>query len=507
VTTVARQLADCRALGVGRYIRDSVEEQSQVSAQTLRDQWARLVLKPLSQREKNATPNVFLLVIDALDECEDERSIETLLQLLPQLNELAETRMRVLVTSRREPPIRHGFRRMGTTAYHDFVLHHIPREVTSRDIEVFLVCRLSEIALECCLSSDWPSRQVLALMVQHAQGLFIWAETACKYVREGGGRFARRRLDVLMDHSNSAIAGPTEHLDKIYTTILHASVPGKFNEDEQKVAYDHLKIVLGTIVVLYSTISAAALSKLLNVTIDEVLQTIEELHSILDVPEDVADPLRLHHDSFRNFLMDENRCQDGRVFVRKESAHTRLVTGCIQIMSSILKEDVCDQRVPGMLWCDVDTSCIQRCLPQQVQYACLYWVSHVVESRRQLTCDDEVYTFLQKHILHWIEAMSWMGRTSEAIEAMASLEVITKVTYSPLPRIVPYCAMSLELRADMGLGREMYGAPCSYLRCKAICDVRKIRHRAGTTSDICLGCVICTLEKHRSRAVRKYNTR
>jgi hypothetical protein len=430
VTSVARQLAVCKALDVRDRISDSVKEHSQVLSQTLQDQWSRLVLQPLSRCGQNAASSVFLLVVDALDECEDERSIGTLLELLLRLSKLAEIHMRVLVTSRLEPPIRHGFKRMESIAHHDFVLHHIPREVTDRDLEVFLDSRLSQIAEECCLSSEWPGRQTLALMVQHAQGLFIWAETACRYVREGGGRLAERRLDVLMDHSNSTIVGPTEHLDRIYTTILHVSVPKVYDEDERKMAYDSLRLVLGTIVVLSSTLSAVALSKLLNLTINEISQTIEDLRSILDVPKDVTHPLRLHHDSFRNFLMNPSRCQDENVLVNKEEAHARLVTGCINVMSSVLKEDICERGKPGVLLCDVDTNFIQKCLPQQVQYACLYWVSHVVESRQQLIDDDEVHEFLQTQILHWMEAMSWMGKTSEAIKALASLEVITKVRFT-----------------------------------------------------------------------------
>jgi hypothetical protein len=430
VASVARQLADCKALDVRDRISDSVKEHSQVLSQTLQDQWNRLVLQPLSRCGKNATSNVFLLVVDALDECEDERSIRTLLNLLPRLSELAEIHMKVLVTSRLGTPIRHGFKRMGRIAHHDFALHHIPREVTDRDLEVFFDFQLSQIAEECCLSSEWPGRQTLALMVQQAQGLFIWAETACRYVREGGGRLAKRRLDALMDHSNSTIVGPTEHLDGIYTTILHGSVPKAYNGDERKMAYDFMRLVLGTIVVLSSTLSAVALSKLLNLTINEISQTIEDLRSILDVPKDVTHPLRLHHDSFRNFLMNETCCQDENVLVNKREAHARLVTGCINVMSSVLKENICEQGKPGVLLRDADTNLIQRRIPQQVQYACLYWVSHVVESGQQLTDDDEVHKFFQTQIIHWIEAMSWMGKTSEAIKALAPLEVITKVRFT-----------------------------------------------------------------------------
>jgi hypothetical protein len=35
---------------------------------------------------------------------------------------------------------------------------------------------------------------------------------------------------------------------------------------------------------------------------------------------------------------------------------------------------------------------------------------------------DQVYQFLQDHLLHWLEALGWMGKTSEGILAIFSLE-------------------------------------------------------------------------------------
>ncbi|KAM0703971.1 hypothetical protein Q7P35_008977 [Cladosporium inversicolor] len=424
VTSIARQLAECSVLDVRRYILESLGD-SQVVAQSLQDQWARLVLRPLSRCEKGGTSGVFVCVVDALDECEDQRSIGTLLQLLPRLGELVDIRIRILVTSRPETPIRHGFQRMEKGAHHGFVLHKISPEVTNRDIQVFLEHRLSNIAFECCLSSDWPGRQILALMVQHAQGLFIWAETACRYIGEEA-LLAEGRLNVLMDRGSGVVAGPERHLDQIYNAILAASVLKNCSEHEQEMVYSHLRLILGTIIVLFSTLSAKALGELLAFPTLKISQTVAKLHSVLDIPDDPAQPMRLHHDSFRNFLVDEKRCEDQRLLVTAREAHGRLATGCIKVMVSTLKEDVCGQGWPGVTLSDVGGDLMNECLPGQTQYACLYWVSHVVQSGQQLIDNDEVHNFLQEHILYWIEAMGWMSKISEAIKALASLEVISK---------------------------------------------------------------------------------
>jgi hypothetical protein len=451
VTSVARQLAECSALDIRRHVRESLEG-TKIEAQSLQDQWAKLVLQPLSRYRKRRASNVFVCVIDALDECEDQRSIGTLLQLLPRLGELFNVRIRLLITSRPETPIRHGFQRMEKGAHYGFVLHNISPEVTSRDIQVFLEHRLSNIALECCLSSDWPGCQILTLMVQCAQGLFIWAETACKYIGEEA-LLAEERLGLLLNCGSGIVTEPERHLDQIYATILGASIPKHCSEHDQEVVYGHLTLILGSITVLFSTLSTKALGELLAIQTLKVSQTVAKLHSILDIPDDQAQPMRLHHDSFRNFLVDEKRCEDKRLLVTVRESHARLATGCIKVMSSTLREDVCRQKTPGVLLSDVGSDLVKDCLPEQTHYACLYWVSHVVQSGQRLTDNDEVHKFLQEHVLHWIEAMSWMGKTSEAIKGMALLELMTKVTFPAMT--VPPGAMISELQSNVKLGRQV----------------------------------------------------
>jgi hypothetical protein len=427
VTSIARQLADNKALGVQQLIRGSLEEHSQIAKQTLQDQWTQLVIQPLSKYERRGNARTFLIVIDALDECEEEGSIGILLRLLPQVGACENIRVRILVTSRPETPIRHGFDQMGTAVHQGFVLHRMLTEVSDRDIQLYLQHCLSTVAVERRLESWWPGERILQTMVQRAQGLFIWAATACRFIQDGK-RFAEKRLQTLLDRSASTGSEPERHLDAIYTTVLRASVPETYSEEEQKVAYYYLRLILGSIVILFSALSVEALSKLLGLPSKETSETIAELHSILDVSDEHNHPLRLHHDSFRNFLLNENRCKERAIIVNEQQAHLQLAKRCFEVMSSILEEDICGQGVPGVLVLDVNISHVQQCLPPEAQYACFYWVRHLVKSGQRLLDDGDMHQFLREHALHWMEAMSWMRKTSEAIEAMTSLEQITEVS-------------------------------------------------------------------------------
>jgi hypothetical protein len=437
MTTIARQLADNKLLGIQQYICDTLKECGLISNETLQDQWSQLILEPLSKRENVGARTAFLLVVDALDECEEEGAIGTLLRLLPQVGDLMNVRIRILATSRPETPIRHGFDRMQAAAHQNFVLHLVSTEISDRDIQVFLEYHLRRIAAECYLSSNWPGHKVLLNMVKCAEGLFIWAATACRFI-EAGKRFAGRRLNAIMDRSSSTLVAPEQHLDEIYITVLSASVPSTYNEEEKREAYDYLTLILGGIAVLFSVMPIKPLSKLLALSEEEVSLTLSDLHSILHIPEDNSDPLTLHHDSFRNFLLDGERRRQPQLLVRKEQAHARLATGCIRIMSSALKEDICSQGEPGVRLSDVENNYLQEVLPFEARYACLYWVSHIVDSGQHLLDKGDVHGFLREHVLHWVEAMGWMGKITEAIAAMVSLESVTKVRP---PKSQAYCQL------------------------------------------------------------------
>ncbi|SLM35266.1 nacht and wd40 domain protein, partial [Lasallia pustulata] len=93
-------------------------------------------------------------------------------------------------------------------------------------------------------------------------------------------------------------------------------------------------------------------------------------------------------------------------------------------MSTSLKEDICGVTIPGTLVADIKRSRVEQCLPLEVQYACLHWVEHFRRSDAQLRDNDYVHQFLQKHLLHWLEALGWMQKISEGILEIISLESI-----------------------------------------------------------------------------------
>jgi hypothetical protein len=424
-TSIAVQLAN-NARPLRRYICEAIVERGDIATQSLRDQWRQLVLGPLSKLNDKSCPLSYILVVDALDECDDEKHIRNILQLLAEARSLKTVRLRVLLTSRPEIPIRYGFYQIPEAERHSFVLHNISPEIVDHDIAIFLEYNLRLIAQERDLDPGWPGEEAIRRMVQNASGLFIWAATASRFVREGK-RFAAKRLATILEGSNASVTAPEKKLNEIYIMVLSHSIPINCTDEEREESCSMLRHVLGTIVILFSPLSADSLGRLLCTQKQEIDQTLQDLHTILDIPEDRTRPLRLHHPSLRDFLLKKSRCGDPNFWVDEKQAHRVLAESCVRLMST-LKQDICDMNTPGVLVTDVESSRLDERLPPEVQYACLYWIQHLQKSGAQLHDNDQVHQFLLVHLLHWLEALSWMQKISEGILAIASLESIALVS-------------------------------------------------------------------------------
>lgn len=426
VTSIARQLASSIP-SLDQHIYNALAERRDIASQSLRDQWHQLILTPMSKLDGNVSPSSYVLVIDALDECDNDKHISTIIDLLTEARSLKMVRLRVFLTSRGEVAIRKRFERL-ETEYQDFALHNISSSIVDQDIFLFLGSNLKLIGQEKSLDIGWPGEEAIRQLIQKAGGLFIWAATACRFVE--GGLFADKRVQSLLEGSRVANS-PEAHLNELYTTVLMKSVRPSYSGKEKNALYSILRHILGGLVVLLSPLSASSLHKLLNVTKNEIDQVLKDLHAILDIPKVDVYPLRLHHPSFRDFLLDNTRCKDTNFCVSETQAHQVLADSCIRLMSASLKQYICGVYAPGTLVSDVERSRVEQSLSAEVQYACRYWIEHVRRSGTQLCDDSQVHVFLREHLLHWLETLGWMGKMSEGVHAIASLESFSSVSIHP----------------------------------------------------------------------------
>ncbi|KAF1937824.1 hypothetical protein EJ02DRAFT_355910, partial [Clathrospora elynae] len=419
VTSIAVQLAQS-VPGIRRHISNALGQCPEIASRSLRDQWQQLVLQPLLKMEG---PAIFILLIDALDECDDSNDIQLIVQLLAMSGSLKNVRLRVFLTSRPEVPIQYGLGHVPDADRQDFVLHNISPSIVDHDIQLFLEHKLDLIGREDGQDPGWPGARLIEILVRSASGLFIWAATACRFI--GEGLFADERLHMLADGSDcDSAASPEQHLNRIYITVLQSSVQSSYTARELAKHHSIMRQILGSIVALYSPLSTSSLSMLLLIPRQRVIRMLKKLHAILDVPKGQGQSLRLHHPSFRDFLFSKDRCVDVDFWVDEKQAHGALAGNCIQFMSSMLKQDICGVKAPGTLVADVEEDRVKQCLEPEVQYACRYWIPHLAKGSTKLHDNEQVHAFLKEHFLHWLEALGWIGKVSEGIHAINLLESI-----------------------------------------------------------------------------------
>ncbi len=102
-------------------------------------------------------------------------------------------------------------------------------------------------------------------------------------------------------------------------------------------------------VVIFSSLSAPELARLLSRAEHEVLGVLYDLHSVFDVPQDRSLPIRPQHASVCDFLLCRQRCTNPRFWVNEHLAHDRIAYQCLALMTKILKRDICGLIAPGVL--------------------------------------------------------------------------------------------------------------------------------------------------------------
>ena len=411
-TTLARQLAN-KSPAFKHFICETVAKNTNIGSLGLYDQWETLILKPLSRLGKNSMPLPLVLVIDALDECRGENDVQLVLQLLATAKSLQSVRLRIFITSRPEIPIRHGINDIPEAAHQDFILHRISVSVIEHDISIFLKHNLEIIRQEHGLAIGFLDENTIKLLIQKAGGLFIYAATVCRFICQEG-QLVESRLSLILQHGNSA-SSPERDLDEIYTSVLTHSLRGLYDEQESKDLRNLFSQIVGSIVVLFDTLSATSLAGLLETPKEKILQTLRNLHSVLDVPECEDGSIRLLHPSFRDFLLSTERCLNPLFLINERQVHRNLFIHCLSVLSGHLQRDMCHLQVSGAPATKVKRCEVDKYIPFHVQYACRYWVHHLQQSNVNPSDYIDVHMFLQKHFLFWLEALALMGCMSDGI--------------------------------------------------------------------------------------------
>ncbi|KAF3062799.1 Vegetative incompatibility protein HET-E-1 [Daldinia childiae] len=241
---------------------------------------------------------------------------------------------------------------------------------------------------------------------------------------------ANRRLRNLLEgnHNTESPESPESNLDKIYRAVLDFYTRDLSDVEKQEDFF--LKEILRLIVTLFKPLPISSLAEftISKRPVSRVEECLHSIRSIVDLPKEHKSLISPVHVSFYEFLLDKQRCGRTGFFVEPSTVHFHLFERCLEIMSQHLHMDMCDFRKPGILSIEISSSLIQQSVEPHLQYACKYWVNHLIQIEKTqlpqdiLTDGGKIHKFFQKHFLNWLETLSLIKEVGSAVHAINHLK-------------------------------------------------------------------------------------
>lgn len=363
VPTIAEQLMSTNPQMAPGIIK-AIESDAKVSSKSLAQQFDTLLLQPLLRVKLHQNSNT-VIVIDALDECNEE-DMRILLRLLPQLQQSRSIRLRILLTSRPQPAVRHGFNQNGE--HQDLILHELPSPVIERDIRLYLKHQLSSIQAEYSLPSTWAPDYEIEKLVAMSVPLFIFAATLCRFIGDGKRSPVKRLATVLQSEAATA----TSQMGGVYKPLLEQILSDE-DQDESEDLVKEFRDIVGPIILLATPLSVHTLGLILSMPVEDIAYLLNKLQSVLIVPEDTDAPVRMLHLSFQEFLVKT----ESVFHVDERETHAKILSCCMRVMASRLKHNICGLSSYGTRRTDIEHRVLVQFLPPDLQYCCRYWVYHL----------------------------------------------------------------------------------------------------------------------------------
>ena len=300
-------------------IRDVIRKEPAIFRQSHTYQFKRLITEPIMAVRNSILARLpwtkpAVIVIDALDECDDKDLMaEFITVVIGSFEANRQLPFRVVFTSRVEEHIR---QQLETPAAR-LVVQRLSLESfdACRDLHRFFQTRLSTIyeqnrRVMHDVPLPWPSERDLDTLVKKSDGLFIFATTLMNFFNEGGGLPQEKLQGVL-----EVEAG----LDPLYMQVLSNAV------------HDHnFKRVIGTVVLLREPLSITFLGQLLKLQTGHIVNSLLGTESILMIPEDDNKAIQPFHTSLLDFLKTEPR--SGNFFIDPPHHHLFILTDCLAVM-------------------------------------------------------------------------------------------------------------------------------------------------------------------------------
>ena len=385
-----------------------------IAHESLCGQMKRLIVHPLKESSIST-----VIVIDALDECEDEEPASAILSVIGRM--AAEIpQVKFFLTGRPEPQISKGFRLPLLAKITDiFILHKVKPDQVNHDIQLFFKSSFLELVDVWPGLGNWPTKGQLDELCKRAAGLFVYAAAAVKFISNNQWS-PTKQLEILLG-SQDGDADEWETLDSLYTSILQQAFKSR-----KPGYYSTVCSVLGAVILATNPLSPSTIARLLRFNPEDVFHLLSLANSFL-VLQDIDHPTQPFHKSFPDFITDPIRCANKRFHIHPPDHHSELLVACINLMDQMLEKNMC-QLPDAVANSDVGDlkERVDNYINPALQYACMSWHTHLIGIHivqgHTSAITSILHKFLETKFLFWLEVLSVLGAVRNAVDALQATQ-------------------------------------------------------------------------------------
>ena len=332
---------------------------------------------------------VFVIVIDAFDECDNQASI---LNVLSKQN--FPENIRFIITTRVESDIIGQLQGLSHVLLCD--VHEASKEMILDDIKSYISVRFADP------EQSFTDHDIDKLAVK-AAGLFQWAATACNYITENkAGADPGKRFNSVLSFDDG--------LDSLYTSVLKESISPQSEEAK------FVKAILGRVLAAAEPLSLEMLKALC--LIEDEQRLVDRVISVLGAVLSVHDVIRPLHTSFRDYLVDKSR--SGSFCVDIDQGHQDLGFATFAIMKRELRFNICQIKSSYLFNSSLTREQINLISPVLL-YSCQFWADHVQSQNNVDVFEEKILYLLKNQLLFWLEVLSCRKMSYTAFSAMEFL--------------------------------------------------------------------------------------
>ncbi|KAB5593504.1 Vegetative incompatibility protein HET-E-1 [Ceratobasidium theobromae] len=404
--TIAYQLARYSA-PFGSALFQVLDKDPDIASRNVVRQFERLLKEPLME-VKDAMPNNLVVVIDALDECEDSDTVQLILEQLFRFT--TNLPLKFFLTSRPVPWIAETIMSRDTSSRSVLQLHEIERSQVQADIKQYLREELAPVSL---------SASELERLAEISGSLFIYAASIVRYISSSHWRDPRRRLATILPANMEHWGKFNAITDSLYMSVLTAALDDERLDPKEVM---HTQLLLWTVVCAQEPVTIETLAVLTGLQNQGVVRAaLAPLSSILYVSQSNG-LVSTFHASLPDFMFDRER--SGRFFCDVRAHNQLLAQRCFEVMREGLRFNICDLTssfIPDREVPDLQER-IQQTIPWGLFYACRYWVDHLRLAVQAPELSSMLDEFLSQRFLFWMEVMNFRQCMVVAIQSLIKLQ-------------------------------------------------------------------------------------